>query len=58
MGKATRIRQRSARERIAAQRVAERRAEARRRLLITGGSVLAVIAIVVAFIVVKSLGSP
>src|SRR5207344_3398549 len=58
MGKATRIRQRSARERIAAQREAERRAEARRRLLITGGSVLAVIVIVVAFIVVKSLGSP
>ena len=58
MGKATRIKQRSARERIAAQREAERRAEARRRLLITGGSVLAVIVIVVAFIVVKSLGSP
>ena len=58
MGKATRIKQRSAREKIAAQREAARRAEARRRLFITGGSVLAVIAIVVAFIVVRSLGSP
>jgi hypothetical protein len=58
MGKATRIRQRSAREKIAAQRAAQRRAETRRRMLVTGGSVLVVIAIVVGFIVVKSLGSP
>jgi len=58
MGKATRIRQQNAREKIAAQRAAERRAEQRRRLFITGGSVLAVIAIVVAFIVVKSMNSP
>ena len=58
MGKATRIRQQNAREKIAAQRAAERRAEQRRRLFITGGSVLAVIAIVVAFIVVKSMSSP
>jgi hypothetical protein len=57
MGKATRIRQQNAREKIAAQRAAERRAEQRRRLFITGGSVLAVIAIVVAFIVVKSMSS-
>jgi hypothetical protein len=58
MGKATRIRQQNARERIAAQRAAEKRAEQRRRLFITGGSVLAVIVIVVAFILVKSMNSP
>ena len=57
MSKATRIRQRSAREKIAAQREAERRAEMRRRLFVTGGSVLAVVVIVVAFIVARSLGS-
>src|SRR5215467_6665290 len=57
MGKATRIRQQNAREKIAAQRAAEQRAERRRRMFITGGSVLAVIAIVVAFIVVKSMSS-
>ena len=54
MSKATRIRQQNAREKIAAQRVAARRAEVRRRVLITGGSVVAVIAIVVAFILVKA----
>jgi hypothetical protein len=58
MSKATRIRQQNARQKIAAQREAERRAERRRRLFITGGSVLAVIVIVVAFIVVRSLNSP
>ena len=58
MSKATRIRQQNAREKIAAQRAAERRGEQRRRMFITGGSVLAVIAIVVAFIVVKSMNSP
>jgi thiol-disulfide isomerase/thioredoxin len=58
MGKATRIRQQNAREKIAAQRAAEKRAEQRRRLFITGGSVLAVIVIVVAFILVKSMSSP
>jgi thiol-disulfide isomerase/thioredoxin len=57
MGKATRIRQQNAREKIAAQRAAAQRAERRRRLFITGGSILAVVAIVVAFVVVKSLGS-
>ena len=58
MSKATRIRQQNARQKIAAQREAERRAEQRRRLFITGGSVLAVIVIVVAFIVVRSLNKP
>jgi thiol-disulfide isomerase/thioredoxin len=55
MGKATRIRQQNARQKIAAQREAERRAEMRRRLFITAGSVLGVIVIVVSFIVFKSL---
>jgi len=58
MSKATRIRQQNARQKIAAQREAERRAEQRRRLFITGGSVLAVIVIVVAFIVIRSLNAP
>jgi uncharacterized protein DUF929 len=58
MGKATRIRQQNAREKIAAQRAAEKRAEQRRRLFITGGAVLGVIVIVVAFILVKSMNSP
>src|SRR6516165_8069987 len=58
MSKATRIRQQNAREKIAAQRAAEKRAEQRRRMFITGGAVLAVIVIVVAFILVKSLNSP
>jgi hypothetical protein len=56
MSKATRIRQQNAREKIAAQRAAARRAEIRRRALITAGSVVVVIAIVVAFVVIK-LGS-
>jgi Domain of unknown function (DUF929) len=53
MGKATRIRQQNAREKIAAQRVAARRAEVRRRALWTGGAVVLVIAIVVAFVAIK-----
>jgi thiol-disulfide isomerase/thioredoxin len=57
MSKATRIRQRSAREKIAAQRAAARRAEIRRRVLITAGSVVAVLAIVVAFVVIKVSGN-
>jgi thiol-disulfide isomerase/thioredoxin len=57
MSKATRIKQQNAREKIAAQRAADRRAETRRRMFITGGSILGVIVIVVAFIVGKSLTS-
>jgi thiol-disulfide isomerase/thioredoxin len=53
MGKATRIKQQNAKEKIAAQRAAARRAEVRRRALWTGGSVVLVIAIVVAFVVIK-----
>jgi len=58
MGKATRIRQQNAREKIAAQRVAARRAEVRNRVLIAGGSVVAVLAIVLALILVKVLNKP
>jgi hypothetical protein len=57
MGKASRIKQQSARERIAAQREAARRAEARRRVIITGGSVLAVLVVVLALIIARSLNS-
>jgi Domain of unknown function (DUF929) len=53
MGKATRIRQQNAREKIAAQRAAARRSEVRRRALWTGGAVVLVIAIVVAIVAVK-----
>jgi hypothetical protein len=53
MGKASRIKQQSAREKIAAQREAARRAERRNRILITGGSTLAVVVIVLVFVVVK-----
>src|SRR5215467_1180354 len=59
MGKASRIKQQSAREKIAAQREAARKAERRNRMLITGGSTMVVLVIVLAFIVVKlSQGSP
>jgi hypothetical protein len=59
MGKASRIKQQSAREKIAAQREAARKAERRNRMLITGGSTLVVLVIVAAFIVIKlSQGSP
>ncbi len=56
MGKASRNKRLSARERVAAQREAARRAERRRMLFITGGSVLGVIAIVVVLIVVATSG--
>jgi hypothetical protein len=52
MSKATRIRQQNAREKIAAQRAAARRSEVRKRTLIVTGSVVAVLAIVVAFVAV------
>jgi hypothetical protein len=62
MSKATRIRQQNAREKIAAQRAAARRSEVRKRTLIVTGSIVAVLAIVVAFVAVglnhnKSSGS-
>jgi thiol-disulfide isomerase/thioredoxin len=57
MGKASRLKQQSAREKIAAQRAAARKAQIRNRIFITAGSVVVVIAVVAAFLVVKSLGS-
>jgi hypothetical protein len=56
MGKATRLKQQSAREKIAAQRAAEKRAERRRTVLLTGGSTIAVIAVVLVLVLVKILG--
>src|SRR5690348_18257299 len=53
MGKASRIKQQSAREKIAAQREAARKAERRNRILITGGSTLVVLVVVLAFVLVK-----
>ena len=59
MGKASRTKvDATRREKIAAQRAAERRAEQRRRILIASGSVIAVIAVVVAFIVIKANDKP
>ena len=59
MGKASRTKvDSSRREKIAAQRAAARRAEQRRRILIASGSVLVVLAIVVAFVVVKLNSKP
>jgi Domain of unknown function (DUF929) len=57
MSKAQRIREMNARQRIAAQQAAARRAEARRRLFLTGGAIVAVIAVVVGIIVGKSISS-
>ena len=53
MGKASRIKQQSAREKIAAQRAAAQRLERRNRLLITGGSIVLVLVVVAVFVVVK-----
>ena len=59
MGKASRTKvDASRREKIAAQRAAARRAEQRRRILIASGSVLVVLAIVVAFVVIKLNSKP
>jgi thiol-disulfide isomerase/thioredoxin len=58
MGKADRIRQRNARERIAAQQAAARRAEARRRILIASSSVFVVLAIVVGLVIGHDLNKP
>jgi thiol-disulfide isomerase/thioredoxin len=55
MGKAERIRQQTARERIAAQQAAARRAESRKRMLLASLSVLAVIVIVVVLVVVRNV---
>jgi hypothetical protein len=56
MGKASRARNSSARQRIAAQREAARRAQQRNRILLTVGSVAVVLAVVAAFVLIKVLG--
>jgi Domain of unknown function (DUF929) len=54
MGKASRTKQApDRRARVAAQREAVRRAEQRKRIYIAGGSILAVIVVVIAFVLVK-----
>ena len=57
MGKASRVKRESARERIAAQRAAERRRERRNRIFIAGGSILGVVVIVVAFLFIRAFTS-
>ena len=52
MSKATRIRQQNAREKIKAQQAAAWRSEVRRRTLIVAGSIVVVLAIVVAFVAI------
>ena len=54
MGKATRIKRETAREKIAAQRAAARKAEMRNRIFITGGSILGVLVILAAFLIFKA----
>jgi hypothetical protein len=56
MGKAQRDRQANARAKIAAQQAAAHQAEMRRRAVIVGGAVVAVLAVVVAFVAVRLLG--
>ena len=59
MGKASRTKvDVNRREKIAAQRAAERRAEQRRRILIASGSVVAVLAVVLAFVIFKLNSKP
>jgi hypothetical protein len=58
MGKASRVKRDTARERIAAQRAAQHKREMRNRMLWTGGAILGVVVIVVAFIVIKTTQSP
>jgi hypothetical protein len=59
MGKASRAKvDVSRREKIAAQRAAARRAEQRRRILIASGSVVVVLAVVLAFVVIKLNSKP
>lgn len=53
MGKATRLKRESARERVAAQRAAARRAEVRRRALLIAGSIVVVVAVIGALIGIK-----
>jgi hypothetical protein len=54
MGKGTRNRAQSARQRIAEQQAAARRAEKRRQVLLAVGAVVVVVAVVVVFVVIKA----
>ena len=56
MGKASRTKHPSARQRIAAEREEARRAERRNRILLTVGSAVVVLAVVAALVLVKVLG--
>ena len=56
MGKASRAKNLSARQRIAAQREAARRAQQRQRILLAIGAVAVVLAVVAVFVLVKVLG--
>jgi len=58
MSKAARVREQNARAKIEAQRAAARRAQTRRRILITGGSVAVVLALVAGLIAAKLIQSP
>jgi hypothetical protein len=59
MGKASRTKRAgTAREKVAAQRAAARRAEMRNRVFLASGAVVVVIAIVVAFVLVKANAKP
>jgi thiol-disulfide isomerase/thioredoxin len=59
MGKASRTKVESTRrEKIAAQRAAERRADQRRRIFLASGAVVVVLAIVLAFVVIKLNSKP
>ena len=55
MSTAARNKQRVAQQKIAAQRQAAQRAQRRTRILITGGSIAAVLAIVISLVLVKTL---
>ena len=58
MGSAARTKARTSREKLAASRAAQRRAEQRRRILLAGGSVAVVLALVGTLIAVKLSQSP
>ena len=58
MSEAQRVKTNNARQKIAAEQAAARRAETRRRVLIAGGSVAVVLALVAALIVAKLTQSP
>jgi len=59
MGRSSRAKQDGTRQqKIAAQRAAARRAQVRRRILVASGSIVAVVAIVVAFALVKASSAP